>query len=225
MPQKFTNLKRGRGLKKSSQRWLLRQINDPYVERARQEGWRSRAVFKIIEIDEKFKIFKKDKIVIDLGSAPGGWSQYVVEKVGSGNVIAIDILEMDPIDGVRFFQQDFLEDTASKKISSFLKEIPYNKSGKCDIVMSDMAANTSGDKGTDHVRIINLVEESLNLSKKILKDGGYLIAKIFQGGSSDIILQQLRQNFTKVKYFKPKSSRKDSSETYLVASGFISCPN
>lgn len=220
MPQKFTNLKRGRGLKKSSQRWLLRQINDPYVEKAQLEGWRSRAAFKIIEIDEKFKIFKKNKIVVDLGSAPGGWSQYAVEKVGSGNVIAIDLLEMDPIEGVRFFQQDFLEDTAPKKISSFLKEIPHNKSGKCDIVMSDMAANTTGDKGTDHIRIINLVEESLNLAKDILKDNGYLIAKIFQGGSSDVILTQLRQNFTKVKYFKPKSSRKNSSETYLIASGF-----
>ena len=219
MPQKFQTVKKSR-LKKSSQKWLLRQINDPYVEQARLEGKRSRAAFKIIEIDEKFKIFKKKKVVVDLGAAPGGWSEYAVEKVGDGNVVAIDLLEIAPIPGVTFFLQDFLVEDAHEKIIEELKKIPRNKYGLCDVVMSDMAANTTGDKGTDHTRIIGLLEESLDLSAKILKDGGVFVGKIFQGGSSDEIIKKLRKSFSLVKYFKPKSSRKDSSETYLVATGF-----
>ena len=200
-------------MKKSSQKWLLRQINDPFIERAKAEGWRSRAAFKIIEIDQKFKIFKKGKIVVDLGAAPGGWSQYAVQKVGEGNVIAIDLLPIDPIPGVKFFVQNFLSEDAAKKIISGLE-------GKCDILLSDMAANTMGDRQTDHLRIIALLEESLNLAEKILRQGGCFVGKIFQGGSSNEILKKLRKNFSTVKYFKPESSRKDSAETYLVASGF-----
>ena len=220
MPQKFQQLKKAKRLKKSSQKWLLRQINDPFVEKARLEGWRSRAAFKIIEVDEKFKIFKKGKIVVDLGAAPGGWSQYAVTKVGDGNVVALDLLEIDSLPGVMFFQQDFLAEDAPEKIINLLKTIAHNKSGRCDIVLSDMAANTTGDHTTDHMRIIALLEEALALSSKILSDGGCFVGKIFQGGNSDEILKELRKNFSTVKYFKPDSSRKDSSETYLVALGF-----
>lgn len=224
MPQVAQRLKKAKRLKKSSQKWILRQINDPFVERAKLEGWRSRAAFKIIEVDEKFKIFKKGKIVVDLGAAPGGWSQYAVTKVGEGNVVAIDLLEIDSLVGVNFFQQDFLEPEAPEKIISRLKEIPHNKSGRCDAVLSDMAANTTGDNTTDHMRIIGLLEEALDLAGKILSDGGCFVGKIFQGGSSDEILKKLRKNFSIVRYFKPESSRKGSSETYLVATGFKSKP-
>lgn len=220
MPQKFQNLNKRKRFKKSSQKWLLRQINDQYVERARIEGFRSRATFKIIEIDEKFKIFKKNKIVVDLGSAPGGWSQYAVEKVGSGNIIAIDILSMPEIAGVNFMQLDFLEENAIKKIKEKLLTIPHNPNSLCDIVLSDMASNSCGDHDTDHLRIIILLEEALNLATEILRKNGVFVGKIFQGGSSIEILKKLRQNFSNVKYFKPESSRKDSSETYLVATGF-----
>ncbi len=222
MPQKFTTLKKAKRLKKSSQKWLLRQVNDPFVERAKREGWRSRAAFKIIEIDEKFKIFKKGKIVVDLGAAPGGWSQYAVTKVGDDHVVALDLLEIDTIPGVKFFQQDFLAEDAPQKIIELLKTIPHNKDGLCDVVMSDMAANTMGDAKTDHLRIIMLLEEALVLAAKILKPGGCFVGKIFQGGSSDEIVKKLRENFETVKYFKPNSSRKDSSETYLVALNFRS---
>lgn len=221
MPRKFIKVKKAKGMRNSSRIWLQRQLNDPYVEEAKKQGWRCRAAFKIIEIDEKFKLFKKGKIVVDLGAAPGGWSQYVGTKVGEkGRVVAIDLLEMNELENVDFFQQDFLSETAPEKIKEFLRNIKYNPHGKCDVVMSDMAANTTGDAKTDHLRIIDLLEGALELSEKILKDGGSFVGKIFQGGSSDDILQRLRHNFSTVKYFKPNSSRKDSSETYLVAMGF-----
>lgn len=217
---KFTRVKKAKGMKTSSHQWLLRQINDPFVAKAKAEGWRSRAAFKIIEIDQKFKLFKKGKVVVDLGAAPGGWSQYVSTKTGPGRVVAIDLLEMNPLDGVDFFQQDFLTEEAPEKITKRLQELKYNKRGGCDVVMSDMAANTMGDAKTDHLRIIDLLEGALDLSEKILNEGGSFVGKIFQGGSSDLILKKLRKNFSIVKYFKPDSSRKDSSETFLVAMGF-----
>ena len=220
MGRKFIPVRKAKRMKKSSRQWLLRQINDPFVEKAKSEGWRCRAAFKIIEIDEKFKLFKKGKIVVDLGAAPGGWSQYAVTKVGEGRVVAIDLLEMDGLPGVLSFQQDFLVPEASEKIIELLKTIERNKIGRCDVVMSDMAANTTGDAGTDHLRIIDLLEGALDLSAKILTNGGSFVGKIFQGGSSDEIIKKLRQNFSIVKYFKPNSSRKDSTETYLVALGF-----
>lgn len=214
MPQKFQTLKKSKRLKKSSQKWLLRQINDPFVEKAKLEGWRSRAAFKIIEVDQKFKIFKKGKIVVDLGAAPGGWSQYAVTKVGEGNVFGIDLLLIEPIPGVTFFQQDFFESDLVSLVGK-----------KCDILLSDMAANTTGDHQTDHLRIIDLLESALVLAEKILNKNGVFVGKIFQGGSSDEILKKLRKNFSTVKYFKPDSSRKDSSETYLVALGFAGVPS
>ncbi len=219
MPQKFQNLKNSHRFTKSSKKWLTRQLNDPFVEKARQEGWRSRAAFKIIEIDEKFKIFKKNKNVVDLGSAPGGWSQYAVTKVGENKVVALDLLEMSPIAGVHFLQQDFLAEETLTKIKEILVKI--SKKPYCNVLLSDMASNTTGNKTVDHLQIIGLLEDVLSVADKILKNGGCLVSKIFQGGSSDIILQQLKQKFKQVKYFKPKSSRPDSSETYLVALEFL----
>lgn len=218
--QRPQRLKQGKRLKKSSQKWLLRQINDPYVAQARADGWRSRAAFKIIEIDEKFKIFKKGKIVVDLGAAPGGWSQYAVTKVGDNNVVALDLLEISAIPGVQFFQQDFFEPEAPIKVIELLKTIAHNKRGRCDAVLTDMATNTMGDQKTDHIRIIALVEESLKFAEQILSKNGSFVAKIFQGSTSDAILKKMRKSFATVRYFKPESSRKDSSETYLVAVGF-----
>ena len=220
MPQKFHSLKNSKKFSKSSQKWLLRQVNDPFVERAKIEGWRSRATFKIIEIDKKFNLFQKNKIVVDLGCAPGGWSQYCVQKVGFGNVVAIDLLEIMPIRGVNFIKCDFSEIESEEKIINELKKINSNKNRICNIVLSDMAANSSGDHNTDHLRIIDLLEKSLGFANKILENNGSFVGKIFQGGSSDDILKILKQNFSKVKYFKPESSRKDSSETYIVAQGF-----
>ncbi len=218
MPKKTTALKKGKRLKKSSQKWLLRQINDPFVKKAKDSGFRSRAAFKLIEIDAKFKIFKKGKIVVDLGAAPGGWSQIAVEKVGAGNVIGIDLLPIDALVGVKFIQQDFLEEDAPQKILDLLKE--NTRRERCDIVLSDMAANTTGDASLDHLRIITLLEDALLLAEKILNTDGCFVGKLFQGGNSDDLIKILRKNFTQVKHFKPESSRKDSSEVYLVALGF-----
>jgi len=218
VPAKTTSLKKAKRLKKSSQKWILRQVNDPFVKKAKDAGYRSRAAFKLIEINEKFKILKKGKIVVDLGAAPGGWSQVAVEKVGAGNVVAIDILEMAAIIGVKFMQQDFLQDNAATNIIKLLQE--QTKREKCDVVLSDMAANTTGDASLDHLRIITLLEDALTLSAKILRAGGAFVGKLFQGGNSDEIIKILRENFGQVKYFKPQSSRKDSSEVYLIALGF-----
>lgn len=220
MPKKTVSLKKAKRLKKSSQKWLLRQVNDPFVKKAKDAGYRSRAAFKLVEIDEKYKILKKGKIVVDLGAAPGGWSQVAVAKVGAGNVIAIDLLEMDAIPGVKFIQQDFLSEDAPQKITDLLRE--QTRRDRCDIVISDMAANTTGDASLDHLRIMTLLEDALTLSEKILKEGGSFVGKLFQGGSSDEIVKILRKNFNKVNYFKPESSRKDSSEVYLVALDFKS---
>lgn len=218
MPKKVNKLKKAKRLKNSSQKWILRQLNDPLVKKAQQQGYRSRAAFKIIEVDEKFKIFKKNKIVLDLGAAPGGWSQVALEKVGNNNVFALDILEMIPLAGAHCLEMDFLDENAASTICNLIKE----KTGreKCDILLSDMAANTTGDKKLDHLRIMNLLEEALYLGEKILNYKGCFVGKLFQGGSSEDLVKVLRKNFKTVKYFKPESSRKDSSEIYLVALGF-----
>ena len=220
MAKKTVSLKKAKRLKKSSQKWILRQVNDPFVKKAKDAGYRSRAAFKLVEIDEKYKILKKGKIVVDLGAAPGGWSQVAVAKVGAGNVVAIDLLEMDAIPGVKFIQQDFLTEDAPQKIMDLLQE--QTRRDRCDIVLSDMAANTTGDAYLDHLRIITLLEDALTLAEKILKEGGCFVGKLFQGGNSDEIVKILRKNFSKVNYFKPESSRKDSSEVYLVALNFKS---
>ena len=220
MSNQFKILKNAKKFSKSSQKWLRRQINDPFVFKAKTEGWRSRSAFKIIEIDKKFKIFKKDHIVVDLGASPGGWSQFAVKIVGEGRVIAIDLLPFDKIAGVEFVQCDFLADEAKSSIIDLLKNIPYNQKGKCNVVMSDMASNSTGNNKADHLRIINLLEDALSLSLQILKEDGCFVGKIFQGGSSKILVEQLQKHFTKIHYFKPDSSRKDSSESYLIALGY-----
>ena len=218
MPKKTNKLKKGKRLKESSKKWILRQINDPLVQKAQVAGYRSRAAFKLIEINDKFKILKKGKIIVDLGAAPGGWSQIAVEKSGEGNVFGIDLLEIDPIPGAYLIQKDFLVEGAAEEICELIKK----KRGRdlCDVVLSDMAANTTGDQSLDHTRIIILLEEALLLASKILKHGGSFAGKLFQGGSSEEIVKLLRTHFKTVKYFKPESSRKDSSEIYLVALGF-----
>ncbi len=224
MRNKFTRVKTAKRRNKSSMAWLKRQINDPFVKQAQEQGLRSRAAFKIMEIDEKFKIFKKGKIVLDLGAAPGGWSQVVVDKVGRGKVFAIDILEMEKIEGVEFLQQDFLAEDGIQNIINFINknQVPNSNQEirKCDVVMSDMAANTCGDAKTDHLRIIGLLEEVLDFSQQVLAQGGIFVGKIFQGGAGEELLKKFKQNFTVVKHFKPDSSRKESAENYIVAIGF-----
>ncbi len=216
---KFTRVRTAKGRKKSSTAWLQRQLNDPYVLKAQQEGYRSRAAYKLIQINDKFKILKKNKIIIDLGATPGGWSQVAAAIVGKNNVVAVDILEMEPVAGVKFIQQDFLADDADEIIINVIKnELKQNR--KCDVVLSDMAANSSGDAKTDHLRIITILEESLEFSKKILAKGGTFVGKVFQGGASKDMLKAFRDNFEIVKHFKPDASRKESAENYIIAQGF-----
>ena len=211
---KTQRVKKAKKLKASSSKWLQRQLNDPYFLEAKERGYRSRAAFKIIEINEKFKVFKKGLRVLDLGSAPGGWSQMVIDIVGKNNICAVDILEMEEIEGVKFLQQDFLQENAEKNI------LALSENKKFDIVMSDMAANTTGDQKTDHLKTMNLLDESLRFSLKVLKFKGAFIAKIFKGGTENSILTILKKNFKDIKHFKPDSSRKDSVEMYVVATGF-----
>lgn len=213
-------VKTAKGRKISSTRWLQRQLNDPFVQLAKQEGYRSRAAFKLIEINDKFKLFHKGQLVVDLGAAPGGWSQVAAEKINAGNawggkILAIDLLKMDPLKGVTILQQDFLELT-EEDIYSWLGE------KKIDIVLSDMAAAASGHNLTDHLRIIQLCEDAFFFAKEHLKLGGHFVAKILRGGTENELLKLLKTNFTQVKHFKPKSSRSDSAEMYVVGLGFRS---
>ena len=211
---KVERVKKARKLKKSSVQWLNRQLNDPYVREAQERGYRSRASFKILEINEKFKLFKKGNKVLDLGSAPGGWSQMLVDIVGEGNILAVDILPMEEISGVKFIQQDFLAEDATKIILQQMNGEKYNAG------ISDMAANTTGDRKTDHLRTSLLVESALDFALTVLKEGGCFVAKVFQGGIEKEIFDKLKENFKTVKHFKPNSSRKDSVEMYVVAMDF-----
>ena len=212
--QKIKNKK----LKKSSRDWLARQINDPFVVLAKKEGYRSRASFKILEIQEKFKIFKKNSTVIDLGAAPGGWSQ-VISKVCTNKIIAIDLLEMDPLPNVEFIKGDFLDQENISKINTLLN------GKKADIIMSDMAPSTCGIQKVDHIRIMNLIEEVFEFCKESLEIGGTMVVKVFQGGAEQNFLKELKTYFQKIQHFKPKSSRKESPETYLIALGFKGLSN
>lgn len=208
------NIKTAKRRKVSSTRWLERQLNDPYVALAKQKGFRSRASFKIMEIDEKFSIFKKGFRVLDLGSAPGGWSQVISKKVGKDNILAVDILNMEDLPGVKFIQQNFLAPEAEEIILGEMNGEKY------DVVMSDMAANTTGNRNIDHIRTSALVEEAFNFAIKVLKDGGSFIAKVFQGGTEPELFKRMKENFKTVKHFKPDSSRKESVEIYVIAQGF-----
>ena len=198
---------------KSSNQWLARQLNDPYVAEAKRLGYRSRAAFKLIQLDEKYKFLGKGKRVVDLGCAPGGWTQIaVLRNKGLGKVVGVDILETEPIEGATTIQQDFTEPDAADKLKELLQ-------GEADIVMSDMAANTTGHQQTDHLRTIHLVELAYEFAKEVLAEGGIFIAKVFQGGAEADLLADAKRNFSKVTHFKPPASRKESPEVYLVALG------
>lgn len=199
---------------KSSTKWLQRQLNDPYVAEAQRVGYRSRAAFKLIQLNERFHFLGKGKRIVDLGCAPGGWTQVaVMRNKGTGKVVGIDILETQPIAGATLIQQDFTEPDAADKLKTLLD-------GKADIVMSDMAANTIGHQQTDHLRTIALVEIAYEFAKEVLDDGGIFIAKVFKGGMENSLLNDIKKNFVKVVHAKPDASREGSPEEYLVAMGF-----
>ena len=202
----------------SSQRWLERQLNDPYVAAAKREGWRSRAAFKLSEIDDKHGLLKPGKRVVDLGAAPGGWSQVSAERVrsrdGKGQVVAIDLLEMEAIPGVEFLQLDFMDEAAPGKLKALLRD------GKADVVLSDMAAQGTGHARTDHLRIMGLAEAAVEFACEVLAPGGAFLCKVFQGGTERDLLDLLRRAFTSVKHVKPPASRTDSAELYVLAAGF-----
>lgn len=205
-------LKKSHGRSTSQQRWLTRQLNDPYVRAAQQQGWRSRAAFKLIELDEKFKFLRPGLKVVDLGAAPGGWSQVAVYRKAT-KVIGIDLLPVDPIPGADIIQGDF---TDPENMDILIDKL----GGKADLVMSDMAPNTTGHSATDHIRIINLTEDALAFALDILNPQGIFIAKVFQGGSEKGMLDTLKQSFKVVKHAKPPASRKESKELYVIATGF-----
>jgi 23S rRNA (uridine2552-2'-O)-methyltransferase len=209
-----SNLKTARGRSNASQRWLARQINDPYVKAAQAAGWRSRAAFKLLELDERFKLLKPGQRVVDLGAAPGGWTQVAVRAVGDhGEVVALDLLTMDVVAGAKILQGDFQDEAVEAAVLAAL-------GGPADLVLSDMAPNTTGHGATDHLRIIGLAELALDFAIKVLAPGGGFVAKVFQGGSEKAMLDRLRRHFTKVLHAKPPASRKESAELYVVATGF-----
>lgn len=216
--KKTVQLKTARGRKNSSQRWLQRQLNDPYVQEAQSLGYRSRAAFKFIEINERFQLVSPKSIVVDLGAAPGGWSQIaaqiIKQKKGSGHIFAIDLLDMDAIEGVTFIQGNFLDRDNQEKLRALLP-------GPIDLVMSDMAAYTTGHAGTDHIRTKILGEAAFEFARTQLKPGGHFVAKVFAGGTHLELLMLLKRYFKTVKHFKPPASRKESPETYVICQHFL----
>ena len=210
-------VKSGGKRKLSSKLWLERQLNDPYVAQAKRDGLRSRAAYKLIEIDDKYHFLKQGISVVDLGAAPGGWSQIAAKRVGAANdkgkVVAIDLLEMPEISGVSFAQLDFLSDDAPQKLLAMM-------GGRADVVMSDMAGNTTGHRKTDQLRIIGLVEGAAAFAADVLNPGGTFLAKVFQSGADATLMTELKRDFATVKHVKPASSRQDSSERYVLAMGF-----
>lgn len=212
-----TRVKTARKRSHSSTLWLERQLNDPYVARARREGFRSRAAYKLIEIDDRQRLLRPGMRVVDLGAAPGGWSQVAAKRVGagvgSGRVVAIDVLDMAAIAGVGFLQLDFLDPTAPDRLRAML-------GGAADIVLSDMAANATGHRKTDHLRIMALAEAAAEFASEVLAPGGAFLCKVLQGGTETALLARLKRQFSSVKHIKPQASRADSAELYLLAVGF-----
>jgi 23S rRNA (uridine2552-2'-O)-methyltransferase len=210
-------IRTAKGRRISSTRWIERQLNDPYVRRAKAEGYRSRAAYKLIEIDDKHRLLKPGMTVVDLGAAPGGWSQIAAKRVGAaegkGRVIAIDLLEMPEIPGVQFAQLDFHANDAPEKLTAMF-------GGRADLVMSDMAANTTGHRKTDQLRIVGLVEIAAAFAAEVLNPGGAFLAKVFQSGADSDLLAQLKRDFAVVRHVKPAASRQDSAERYVLATGF-----
>lgn len=221
-------VKTAKGRKLASTRWLQRQLNDPYVEEAKRQGYRSRAAFKLLEMDDKHHLLKPGGIVVDLGAAPGGWSQVAAERVkadrdggdgggegaGGGRVIAADLNAIEPVPGAAFMQVDVTDAEAGEMIRAALG------GARVDVVLSDMAASSTGHRQTDHLRVISLAEAALDIAEDVLKPGGAYLAKVLQGGASGNLLTRLRQNFAKVSHVKPKASRQDSSEVYVLAKGY-----
>lgn len=214
--QPKTKVKSARGRKNSSTRWLKRQLNDPYVIESQKRGLRGRAAFKLEEMNEKLDILKPGMTIIDLGAAPGGWCQIATAK--GCKVIAIDLLEMDELPDVTFFKMDFMDNDAPDILKETLAKI--SKTGLADIVLSDMAPNTIGHKQTDHIRIMAVVEAAYYFACEVLKPDGIFLAKVFQGGAENVLLAEMKKNFKTVKHIKPPASRKESSEQYVVATGF-----
>ena len=211
-------LRTAKGRKVGSTRWLQRQLNDPYVEEAKRRGYRSRAAFKLAEIDDRYRFLKPGMIVLDLGAAPGGWSQIAAERVGSaegkGQVLAVDVNAIEPLPGVEVLTQDVSESDAPGAIRAALK------GGGANVVLSDMAAPATGHRSTDHLRVVALVESALDFAEDVLKPGGTFLAKVFQGGAGGEIVARLKRSFAKVHHVKPKASRKESPEVYVLATGF-----
>jgi 23S rRNA (uridine2552-2'-O)-methyltransferase len=198
----------------SSRAWLERQISDPYVARAKREGYRSRAAYKLAEIDDKFHLLKNGARVVDLGAAPGGWSEVAARRVGAGGrVLALDILDMKPIAGVEFIKLDFLDAASPERLKATL-------GGDADVVLSDMAANATGHRKTDHLRIMALAEAAAQFAREVLGPGGGFVCKVLQGGTEAVLLAELKRDFSSVKHIKPPASRADSAELYLLARGF-----
>ena len=219
--QKKVRVRGGKSRSVSSRQWLERQLNDPYVARARHEGMRSRAAYKLLEIDDKAHFLKKGARVIDLGAAPGGWSQVAAGRVDAprqGKVIAIDNLPMDPVPGVDFVELDFLDDAAPDTLRGMI-------GGPADVVLSDMAANATGHARTDHLKIMALVEAAADFARGLLAPGGTFLAKVLQGGTEAALLASLKRDYKSVKHVKPPASRADSAELYLLATGFRGAPD
>ena len=206
-------IRTARGRKQSSTRWLERQLNDPYVRRAKAENYRSRAAYKLLELDERFGLLKEAKAVVDLGIAPGGWSQVVRRRVPQGRVVGIDLLPTDPIEGVAILQMDFMDEAAPDRLREAL-------GSEADLVLSDMAANTVGHQQTDHLRTMALVEAGLLFATEVLRPGGAYVAKVLAGGADSQLVAEMKRHFVTVKHAKPPASRKDSSEWYVIAQGF-----
>jgi 23S rRNA (uridine2552-2'-O)-methyltransferase len=209
-----TRLRTAKGRTTASQKWLARQLNDPYVKAAKAAGWRSRAAFKILELDERFGLFRPAQRIVDLGAAPGGWTQVAVRRAGDrGRVVALDILPMDSISGATVLLGDFQDEATERAVLDAL-------AGQADLVMSDMAPNTTGHNATDHLRILALVDLAADFARKVLAPGGAFVAKVFQGGTERELLTALKRDYATVRHAKPPASRKDSSEMYVVAQGF-----
>jgi 23S rRNA (uridine2552-2'-O)-methyltransferase len=201
-----------KGRSAGSQRWLARQLNDPYVAAAKQQGLRSRAAFKLIELDERFQLIRRGAVVVDLGAAPGGWTQVAVQR-GAGRVVGVDLLAIDPVPGAVMLRGDFTELDVVERLIAEL-------GGGADLVLSDMAPNTTGHAATDHLRVMALAEAALEFALEVLAEGGGLAVKVFQGGTERAMLERLKQRFATVRHAKPPASRKESSELYVVAMGF-----
>jgi 23S rRNA (uridine2552-2'-O)-methyltransferase len=211
-------VKSARGRTTSSQRWLERQLNDPYVARAKAEGMRSRAAYKLLEIDEKYRFLKPGQRIVDLGAAPGGWSQVAARKIGlersdRATIVGIDLLPIEPMPGASFIQLDFLAEDAPDRLKALL-------GGEADVVMSDMAANATGHKKTDHLRIMGLAEAGVEFAREVLAPGGTFLCKVLRGGTEHTLLADLKRDFAQVRHVKPSASRADSAELFVLATGF-----